>query len=303
MEIIELHPVTINGLMLGSILEVPEGTAGVIVKEGRPLDVLPPGRHLLDASLLPLTMQALKIKPGAIIQAPLPAAVFLVQMRSPWTTAWRCQALLSKSARYGMTYTALAGRATVQVSNPAAFCGAVLAAGGSNLATGAATMPQVIDGFLRGNLQALAAAAVPPLNLPPEQAPAASEAIRTAAGHAAAGWLSSVGLHCTAFDLDSVAPPSRTPCVVCKSATAPTGYGVFMRNISLLYLRFTAKKEGNFCAPCAWKTAGAFNGVMLVAGWWGLIGLVLTPVYFFQNLYHLAKIVSGTKAAATEPVP
>ena len=302
MEIIELHPATANGLMLGWIVEVPEGAAGVVVKEGRPLDVLPPGSHLLEPALLPLTMQALKIKPGAAIQAPLPVALFLVQMAAPWTTAWRCQALLSKSAQYGMTYTVLAGRATVQVSNPSAFCGAVLAAGGSSLAAGAATLPQVIDGFLRGNVQALAAAAVLPLNLPPEQAPAASEAIRTAAGHAAASWMASVGLHCTAFDLDSVAPPSRTPCVVCKSAAVPTGYGVFMRNISLVYLRFTAKKEGNFCAPCAWKTAGAFNGVMLVAGWWGLIGLVLTPVYFFQNLYHLAKIVGGTKAAAAEPV-
>ncbi len=299
----ELHPATANGLMLGSLVDVPEGAAGVVVKEGRPLDVLPPGPHLLDMALLPLTMQALKIKPGAMIQAPLPAAVFLVQTASPWTTVWRSQALLSKSAQFGMTYTTLAGRATVQVSNPASFCGAVLSAGGSNLATGAATMPQVIDGFVRGGLQALAAGAVLPLGLPPEQAAASSEVIRTAAGHAAASWLSSVGLHCTAFDLDSLAPPSRNPCVVCKSATAPTGYGVFMRNISLLYLRFTAKKEGNFCAPCAWKTAGAFNGVMLVAGWWGLIGLVLTPVYFCQNLYHLAKIVGGTKSAQSPPSP
>jgi len=300
MEIIELHPATAGGLMLGSYLDVPEGAVGVVVKDGRPLDVLPSGSHLLDAALLPLTMPALKIRPGAVPPSPLPAALFLVQTQSPWTVPWRCPALLSKNAQFGMTYTTLAGRAAVQVSNPAMFCGAVLAAGGSNLATGAATMPQVIDGFLRGNLQALAAAAVPPLNIPPEQAPAASEAIRTAAGHGAAGWLSSVGLHCTAFDLDSVAPPSRTPCVVCKSTTAPTGYGLFMRNISLLYLRLTAKKEGNFCVPCAWKTASAFNGVMLVAGWWGLIGLVLTPVYFFQNLYHLSRVVTAAKAAASE---
>ena len=302
MEIIELHPATANGLMLGSTLEVPEGAAGVVVKEGRPLDVLPPGRHFLDAALLPLTMQALKIKPGAAANAPLPAALFLVQTAAPWTTPWRCSALLSKSSAHGMTFTTLAGRAAVQVSRPDAFCGAVLAAGGSSLGTGAATMPQVIDSFVRGGLQAHAAASVLPLNLTPEQAPEASEAIRTAAGHAAAGWLASAGLHCTAFDLDSVTPPSRTPCIICKSATAPTGYGVFMRNISLLYLRFTAKKEGNFCVPCAWKTAGAFNGVMLVAGWWGLIGLVLTPVYFFQNLYHLAKIVGSAKTP-TEPVP
>jgi hypothetical protein len=301
MEILELHPATASGLVLGSSLAVPEGAAGVVVKDGRPLDILPSGSHLLEPSLLPLTMQALKIRPGTVPPSPLPAAVFLVQMASPWTVPWRCQALLSKNPASGMTYTVLAGRVTVQVSNPALFCGAILKAGGSNLATGAATMPQVIEGFLRGNLQALAAGAVMPLNLPPEQATSATEAIRTAAGHAAAGWLASVGLHCPAFDLDSVAPPSRTPCVICKSPTAPTGYALFQRNISLLYLRFTAKKEGNFCVPCAWKTAGAFNGVMLVAGWWGLIGLVLTPVYFCQNLYYLSRVVTAAKAAPAAP--
>ena len=290
MEILELHGATANGLTLGTHLTVPEGAAGVVVKEGRTLDVLPPGEHLLEPSLLPLTMQALKVKASASLAGPVPAALFLVQMGVPWTTTWRCQALLSKNSAYGMTYTTLAGQAAVQVARPDLFCGAILAAGGSNLATGAATLPQVVDSFLRGNLQASAAAAVLPLSVPPEQAAEATEAIRAAAGHAAASWLASVGLHCTAFDLDSVAPPQRTPCAVCKSAIVPTGYAFFRRNISLLYLRFTAKKEGNFCVPCALKTAAAFNGVMLVAGWWGLLGLILTPIYFFQNLYYLVRV-------------
>ena len=137
--------------------------------------------------------------------------------------------------------------------------------------------------------------------MPPESAAQATEAIRTAAGHSAAGWLQSVGLHCSAFDLDTVAPPRRTPCVVCKSATAPTGYALFQRNISLLYLRFTARQEGNFCVPCAWKTSAAYNGVMLVAGWWGLIGLVLTPVYFFSNLYYLTRVLGSAKEGPTPP--
>ena len=138
---------------------------------------------------------------------------------------------------------------------------------------------------------------MPPLNLPPAEAAAAKETIRAAIGHAAAGWLASVGLHCPAFDLESVSPPRRTPCVICKSATAPTGYGLFQRNISLLYVRFTAKKEGNFCVPCALKTAGAFNAVMLVAVWRGLLGLIFTPIYFVQNLYYVTRIMTGTKAS------
>lgn len=297
MEILELHPGTTYGLALGSRLLIPEGAAGVVAKDGTALDALPPGDYLLEASLFPKTLQKLKIKPGAPLpDGPLPAALFLVQTGTPWTVPWRCSAVLSKNPTHGLTFTTLEGRATVQVSDPARFCGAILAAGGAALGTGEATPTTVLACFLQGNLQKLAAAAVEGLSLPPEQAPAATEAIRTAAGHSAAGWLHSIGLYCPAFDLDTVAPPRRAPCVVCGSATAPTGYALFQRNISLLYLRFTAKQEGNFCVPCAWKTSAAYNGVMLVAGWWGLIGLILTPVYFCSNLYYLSRVLSSAKA-------
>ena len=299
MEILTLHPETVYGLRLGSRLIIPEGAAGVVAKDGRTLDVLPPGEYFLEAPLFPLTLQALKVRPGTVPESPLPAALFLVGTGTPWTVPWQCQAILSKNPAYGLTYTTLTGRAAVQVSDPARFCGAILAAGGAALGTGEATTAQVTQQFLESNLKLLAASSVPGLSIPPEQAATATEAIRTAAGHAGAGWLASVGLHCTAFDLDSVAPPRRTPCVVCNSLTAPTGYALFQRNISLLYLRYTARKEGNFCVPCAWKTSAAFNGVMLVAGWWGLIGLVLTPVYFFSNLYYLSRVLGSTKAASS----
>ena len=298
MEILELHPETRYGLVLGSRLVIPEGTAGVVAKDGRTLDVLPSGDYLLEASLLPLTLQKLKVKPGMVPEGPLPAALFLVQTGAPWTVPWRSSAVLSKNPKAGLTFTTLEGRTTVQVSDPARFCGAILSAGGAALGTGEATAAQVTEKFLKSNLQTVIAAAVLPLSVPPEDLSSATEALRAATGHAAASWLSSVGLHCPAFDLDTVAPARRTPCVICSSATAPTGYALFQRNISLLYLRFTARKEGNFCVPCAWKTSAAFNGVMLVAGWWGLIGLVLTPVYFFSNLYYLTRVVGSAKAAS-----
>ena len=300
MEIMELHPGTTYGLALGSRLVIPEGVAGIVAKDGVALDTLPPGDYLLEASLFPLTLQKLKLKPGMPLpDGPLPAALFLVQTGMPWVVSWRCSAILSKNPKHGLTYTTLEGRATVQVSDPARFCGTVLAAGGAALGTGGATPASVMAQFLQSNLQKLAAAAVEGLAIPPELAPTATEAIRTAVGHSAAGWLHSVGLYCPAFDLDTVAPPRKTPCIVCGSATAPTGYALFQRNISLLYLRFTARREGNFCVPCAWKTSAAYNGVMLVAGWWGLIGLVLTPIYFFSNLYYLSRVLGSAKTASS----
>ena len=60
-----MHGGAAGGLVFGSRLSIPEGTAGVVVKDGKTLDILPPGDHLLEASLLPLTLQKLKIKPGA----------------------------------------------------------------------------------------------------------------------------------------------------------------------------------------------------------------------------------------------
>lgn len=299
MDILELHPETAHGLRLGSRLSVPEGAAGVVAKDGRTLDVLLPGDYFLEAPLLPLTLQALKVKPGMTLPlGPLPAALFLVQTGIAWTVPWQCQAIFSKNPTYGLTYTTLSGRASVQVSDPARFCGAILAAGGAALGTGQATTAQVAQQFLESNLRLLASSSVEGLNIPPEQAAAVTEAIRTSAGQAAASWLASAGLHCTAFDLDSVAPARRTPCVICKSPTAPTGYALFQRVISLVYVRFTARKEGNFCAPCAWKTSAAFNSVLLVAGWWSLIGFILTPVYFFSNLYYLSRVLGSAKAAA-----
>lgn len=292
----ELHPETVYGLALGSRLVIPEGTAGVVAKDGKALDVLPPGDYLLEASQFPLTLQKLKIKPGTPLTGPLAAALFLVQTATPLTVPWRCTAILSKNPKFGLTFTTLNGQVTVQVADPARFCGAILAAGGPALGSGTVTTTQITEQFVRSNLEKLAAPRVEGLNLPPEQAAEATETIRTAVGHTAASWLASVGLHCPAFDLDTVAPPRRTPCVVCGSGTAPTGYALFQRNISLFYLRFTARQEGNFCASCAWKTSAAYNAVMLVAGWWGIIGLILTPVYFFSNLYYLLRVLLNVRA-------
>ena len=297
--LIALHEATAGGVMLGSRLVIPTGYAGVVVKDGKPLDTLAAGDHLLEPALLPGLMQKVRDPSGAV----LPAAVFLVPVGTPTVLPWRKQAILSKSVAYGLTYTALAGRCEVQVTGPTRFCGAVFAAGSKVLSAGEASLAQVAAAFLSGGVGARAGEAVQGMGLPPDQAMRAREAIRSAAGQAAAEWLAGAGVLCTLFDLDSVAEPDRTPCAGCGSQVAPTGYGVFHRTISLLYIRFTAKKEGNFCVPCAWKIGGGYSGATLVLGWWGPIGLVTTPVYLAQNLYYLTRIVSGPKAVPRQGPP
>jgi len=301
------HEATAGGLALGSRLTIPPGFAGVVVKDGKALDTLAAGDHLLEPSLLPGLTQKVKPRFGAG-QAPdgtalLPAAVFLAPVGRPVSLPWRTQTILSKNPAYGLTYTTLEGRGTVQIADPARFCAAVFGAGSKALSAGQASPDQVAREFLCRGVSARVAEAVQAMNLPPDQAPGAREAIRAAAGQAVALWLSGVGVQCTAFDLDAVAAPDRTPCAGCGSRALPTGYGHFHRTISLLYVRFTAQKEGNFCVPCAWKISAGYNSVMLVAGWWGIIGLIMTPVYFAQNLYYLTRIVTGPKAAPRQGHP
>lgn len=305
--LIALHEATAGGLTLGSRLTIPPGFAGVVVKDGKALDTLPAGDHILEPSLVPGLAQKVKPRFGAGQSpdnaAPLPAAVFLVPVDLPVSLPWRTQAVLSKNAAYGLTYTTLEGRCTVQIADPARFCAAVFGAGVSALSEGQASPHQVASEFLRRGVPARVAEAVGAMNLPPDQGGVAREAIRAAAGQAVALWLSGIGVQCTVFDLDAVAEPDRTPCAGCGSRALPTGYGHFRRTVSLLYVRFTAQKEGNFCVPCAWKISAGYNSVMLVAGWWGIIGLILTPVYFAQNLYHLTRIVTGPKAAPRQGQP
>jgi len=111
--LIALHEATSGGAALGSRLTIPTGFAGVAVKDGKPLDMLAAGDHLLEPSLLPGLIQ--KVKPrfgigqGPEGTAPLPAAVFLVPVSWPVSVPWRTQAILSKNPTYGLTYTALGG--------------------------------------------------------------------------------------------------------------------------------------------------------------------------------------------------
>ncbi len=112
--LIALHEATAGGLTLGSRLTILPGFAGVVVKDGKALDTLPPGEHTLEPSLLPGLTQKVKPRfgPGQNPDnaAPLLAAMFLVPVSLPVSLPWRTQAILSRNLAYGLTYTTLEGR-------------------------------------------------------------------------------------------------------------------------------------------------------------------------------------------------
>jgi hypothetical protein len=71
-------------------------------------------------------------------------------------------------------------------------------------------------------------------------------------------------------------------CQVCGSMrqTAPV---TFNRNIGMIVLRQTRSISGNMCKTCLGKNYWQFMGLNLLLGPWGMISLIITPIYFVTN--------------------
>jgi hypothetical protein len=62
--------------------------------------------------------------------------------------------------------------------------------------------------------------------------------------------------------------------------TAPV---TFHRNIGMLVARQTKSLKGNFCKTCVKKNYWDFTAKNLLLGPWGMISLVVTPIYLVTN--------------------
>jgi hypothetical protein len=60
------------------------------------------------------------------------------------------------------------------------------------------------------------------------------------------------------------------------------------RNVGMLVARRTYTLRAELCKACINKAFWEFTWKNLVLGWWGMISLVVTPGYFFTNLYSFA---------------
>jgi hypothetical protein len=71
-------------------------------------------------------------------------------------------------------------------------------------------------------------------------------------------------------------------CQFCGSMrqTAPV---TFHRNIGMLVARQTKRLTGNLCKTCVKKNFWDFTAKNLVFGPWGMISLVVTPIYLVTN--------------------
>jgi len=68
-----------------------------------------------------------------------------------------------------------------------------------------------------------------------------------------------------------------------RGSVRQTSAVTFHRNIGMLVVRQTQKIQGNMCKTCVGKKFWDFTLKNIVFGPWGVISLVVTPIYLVTN--------------------
>jgi hypothetical protein len=76
-------------------------------------------------------------------------------------------------------------------------------------------------------------------------------------------------------------------CQLCGN-TRQTARVKFERNIGLLVLRQSRRLEANLCKTCVGTQFWNFQAKNLLLGPWGMISLLLTPIYLVTNTVSYA---------------
>ena len=64
-----------------------------------------------------------------------------------------------------------------------------------------------------------------------------------------------------------------------------TKYVAFYRNVGMLIQRRTHSVKANMCRSCVNKSFWEYTYKNLLFGWWGMISVIATPIYFVMNLF------------------
>jgi hypothetical protein len=77
-------------------------------------------------------------------------------------------------------------------------------------------------------------------------------------------------------------------CQLC-GAIGPVGEISFRQNIGLLVMRLNQQVAGRVCPSCASGKFWQLSLITLVAGWWGVISFVVTPIFLINNAISYAR--------------
>src|SRR5215216_1765350 len=81
---------------------------------------------------------------------------------------------------------------------------------------------------------------------------------------------------------------------------SPTKAVTLYQNIGMLVMRRSQTIKGSLCKPCIDSYFWRFTLVNATLGWWGLISLIMTPIFLINNLIQfigsrsLGEVYTGT---------
>ena len=85
-------------------------------------------------------------------------------------------------------------------------------------------------------------------------------------------------------------------CQLCGSMRQTTPVS-FNRNIGMLVARQTKTLKGNLCKTCVSKSFWDFTLKNLVFGPWGMISIIVTPIYLVTNTVNYVSAMQNLSGA------
>ncbi len=92
-------------------------------------------------------------------------------------------------------------------------------------------------------------------------------------------------------------------CEICEIET-PTKYVEIYQNIGVLVLNLHKSVKGNLCRSCVNAFCRRYTLITLAAGWCGIFGIVLTPIFLINNAtrYLLCRRLEYAPAGSARPI-
>lgn len=84
-------------------------------------------------------------------------------------------------------------------------------------------------------------------------------------------------------------PAGDTPiCSSCKGP-GPVAPALFRQNVGALVIRFEKKIQGRMCRSCLSKHFWSYTLTTAAIGWFGLISILVAPIYVILNVVQYIK--------------
>ena len=74
-------------------------------------------------------------------------------------------------------------------------------------------------------------------------------------------------------------------------------YASFHQNIGTLVMRFGKSIEGNMCSSCLSNNFWSYTLITVAVGWFGLISIVVAPIYVILNVVSCIRASSQISRA------